>query len=126
MSSLADIEYFSNAVLKVKKPCELPISDSIATPKRVVMEVEVPDGWAQPDSPINKDPLPVDSVYIPSINCATIDLVKNSKLSKAMKKRLLELPIEITDCDEGIADVIVHLENKRTLRKALELVFNMD
>ena len=87
--------------------------------------VELPTGFAKPDSPINKEPL-IENFKIPSINLATLDLVKRSQLSKQMKKRVLALPTELTDITEGIAEVITLVESKRTLKKAIELVFKYE
>ena len=87
--------------------------------------VELPTGFAKPDSPINKERL-IENFKIPSINLATLDLVKRSQLSKQMKKRVLALPTELTDITEGIAEVITLVESKRTLKKAIELVFKYE
>ena len=87
--------------------------------------VELPTGFAKPDSPINKERL-IENFKIPSINLATLDLVKRSQLSKQMKKKVLALPTELTDITEGIAEVITLVESKRTLKKAIELVFKYE
>ena len=87
--------------------------------------VELPTGFAKPDSPINKEQL-IENFKIPSINLATLDLVKRSQLSKQMKKKVLALPTELTDITEGIAEVITLVESKRTLKKAIELVFKYE
>ena len=91
--------------------------------------VELPTGFAKPDSSdviaINKERL-IENFKIPSINLATLDLVKRSQLSKQMKKKVLALPTELTDITEGIAEVITLVESKRTLKKAIELVFKYE
>tara|TARA_R110000823_G_scaffold239821_8_gene364957 strand:+ start:303 stop:692 length:390 start_codon:yes stop_codon:yes gene_type:complete len=93
------------------------------------MLVELPTGFAKPDSSdviaINKERL-IENFKIPSINLATLDLVKRSQLSKQMKKKVLALPTELTDITEGIAEVITLVESKRTLKKAIELVFKYE
>ncbi len=86
----------------------------------------VSKGVAKPDSPINQDPLPVPSIDIPSISLDIINLVKHSNLSKQMKKRILELPLEMLEYPQAIGEVIYLVENKRTLKKAIELVFKIE
>ncbi len=81
---------------------------------------------ARADSPINQDPLPVPSIMIPSISCASLEVVKHSNLSKQMKKRILELPNEMLDATEAIEEVVYLVENKKTLKKAIELVFKIE
>lgn len=94
-------------------------------PKKEKEEVVSPP-FARVDSPINLDPLPVPSIMIPSISCASLEVVKKSNLSKQMKKRILELPNEMLDATEAIEEVIYLVENKKTLKKALDLVFKIE
>ena len=110
----------------VEESVECVDSDVIAVESEVATQlVELPTGFAKPDSPINKEPL-IENFKIPSINLATLDLVKRSQLSKQMKKKVLALPTELTDITEGIAEVITLVESKRTLKKAIELVFKYE
>ncbi len=105
---------------------------SVSVVEEVVSEVVeevvevVSKGVAKPDSPINQDPLPVPSIDIPSISLDIINLVKHSNLSKQMKKRILELPLEMLEYPQAIGEVIYLVENKRTLKKAIELVFKIE
>lgn len=85
-----------------------------------------PTPLAREDSPINKDPLPCPSIMIPSVNLSSLEAVKLSKLSKQMKKRILELPKEMLDETEAIEEVIYLVESKKTLKKAIELVFKIE
>tara|TARA_R110001599_G_scaffold342_2_gene1507 strand:- start:3738 stop:4106 length:369 start_codon:yes stop_codon:yes gene_type:complete len=94
-------------------------------PKKEKEEVVNPP-FARVDSPINLDPLPVPSIMIPSISCASLEVVKKSNLSKQMKKRILELPNEMLDATEAIEEVVYLVENKKTLKKALDLVFKIE
>lgn len=93
--------------------------------KEEVVEVVSPP-LAREDSPINKDPLPCPSIMIPSVNLSSLEAVKLSKLSKQMKKRILELPKEMLDETEAIEEVIYLVESKKTLKKAIELVFKIE
>ena len=43
-----------------------------------------------------------------------------------MKKRILELPNEMLDATEAIEEVVYLVENKKTLKKALDLVFKIE
>jgi hypothetical protein len=43
-----------------------------------------------------------------------------------MKKRILELPNEMLDQTEAIEEVVYLVENKKTLKKALDLVFKIE
>jgi hypothetical protein len=90
------------------------------------VSLPTPPPLAREDSPINQDPLPVPSIMIPSISCASLEVVKQSNLSKQMKKRILELPNEMLDQTEAIEEVVYLVENKKTLKKALDLVFKIE
>jgi hypothetical protein len=95
-------------------------------PKGEKVSLPTPPPLAREDSPINQDPLPVPSIMIPSISCASLEVVKQSNLSKQMKKRILELPNEMLDQTEAIEEVVYLVENKKTLKKALDLVFKIE
>ena len=99
------------AILRLPSPLVIP---DVVSEEQLV---ELPEGFAKPNILSN----------IPRIPLAIIDIMKNSKISKMMKNRILNMKEinskQLQDIDK-FKEVIILLEKKTPLKKCVKMIYS--